>query len=197
MTKIWEYPEELRLIWEEPVEDNGWGEFRFEWERAPIVINNMAEFIMYHHCLLAPALDIDKHIATLVKKCECPVGEERDIFRCPCPKADNEIEKDGHTSCGVFVTERYLQQGQHADRLPTCKEKTRALLERYKMAQVGMLWLSYYGFQVKHLAVLQEKAKTTRYWARAWDFVLELIPIENLTASQVRRLERIKRSLEK
>jgi len=132
MTKIWEYPEELRLIWEEPIEDDGWGEFRTEDERASIVILGMAEFVIYYHCLLGPTLDVDKHIATLVKKHDCPVGKERDIFRCPCPEADNEIEKDDHTSCGVFVTEGYLQQGEHTDCLPSCKEKTRELLERYK-----------------------------------------------------------------
>ena len=57
------------------------------------------------------------------------------------------------------------------------------------MVQVGMLRLSYYSFREKHLAALREKAKTSRYWARAWNFVLGL-PIENLTAREVRGLEK-------
>ncbi len=81
------------------------------------------------HCLLSPTLDVDRHIAALVKKLECPVGSERDVFMCPCRKVEGEIEKDGHTSCGIFVTERQVQQ---VNQLQSSKEKTKGLLKRYK-----------------------------------------------------------------
>jgi len=135
MTKNYEFPEEFRLVTDEPIEDDGWGEFRTEQERASIVILNMAEFITCHHCLLDPTLDVDKHIAALIKKRDCPVGKERTM--CPCHEAADELEKDGYSSCGVFVTERYLQLGQYANYLRSCKQKTKALLKRYKELEGG------------------------------------------------------------
>lgn len=131
MTEKYEFPEELRLITDEPIEDDGWGEFSLDSKerKAEIVVRNMAEFVIYHHCLLSPTLDVDRHIAALVKKLECPVGSERDVFMCPCRKVEGEIEKDGHTSCGIFVTERQVQQ---VNQLQSSKEKTKGLLKRYK-----------------------------------------------------------------
>ena len=134
MSEKYEFPEWLRLATDEPIGDDGWGEFSSSSEdyKAEIVIKNMAEFIVCYHCLLAPSLDVDKHIAALVRKLDCPLGKERDIFMCPCRKAKDEIQKDDYTSCGVFVTERYLKQSQYANQLPDSKEKTKALLKRYK-----------------------------------------------------------------
>ena len=130
MTEKYEFPERLRLITDEPIEDDGWGEFSgSEDQKAEIVIRNTAEFTLYHHCLLAPSLEVDKHIAALVNKLECPVGKERDILMCPCRKVEGEIERDGHTSCGIFVTERQVQQ---VNQLQSSKEKTKGLLKRYK-----------------------------------------------------------------
>ncbi len=131
MTEKYEFPEWLRLATDEPIEDDGWGEFSLDSEgrKAQIVIGNMGEFITHYRCLLAPTFDVDKHIAALVKKHICPVGKQRGA--CPCDEAAAELQRDGCSLCGVFVTERYLKHSQDADRFTDCQEKTKALLREY------------------------------------------------------------------
>lgn len=177
MREHYEFPEELRLITDEPIEDDGWGEFRTEWEKVSIVIHNMAEFVVYFRCLLHPTFDLDKHIAALIKKRYCPFGkvinvndqykmkeqllvaqvkrehiteEQKDLRlselkqlletrdkheqrTCnPCDEAGAELQRDGYSQCGIFVTEQYLRQTKYADCVVDSKEKTKVLLKRYK-----------------------------------------------------------------
>lgn len=207
MTEKYEFPEEFRLITDEPIEDDGWGEFSLDSDgrKAGMVINGMAEFVVHYHCLLAPNLDIDEHISTLVRKCICPIEEKRG--ECPCGEAASELQRDGYSSCGIFVTEQYLSQSQYADQLPTCKEKTKELLKAYiGIAGIGAdsddsgipATLAYHGFRKKHLDVLSQKAKTSSYWAKTQKFLFSNITMHwRLTTVQVNRLERIKKSLEK
>lgn len=247
MTEKYEFPEELRLITDEPVEDDGWGEFPLDSEssKAGMVINGMVVFVVNHRCLLAPTLDLDKHIATLVMKRFCPFGKVvnlddqhkiREQFivasakerhkteeqirlqlsefiqrletmdrseprTCPCDEAASELQRDGYSSCGIFVTEQYLKEGQYATlfdcTFPICKEKTQALWKIYKGIESGIpAILAYHGFQKKHLDILSQRAKTSSYWAKMRKFLLiDIAMHRRLTTGGVKRLEKIKRRL--
>ena len=131
MTEKFGFPQGLRLISNEPI--HGDWVFGSEARMAEEVICTMAKFAKDCCCLLSPAFDLNNHIAALALEWDCPVGKVQDVnsaFMCPCEKAKLEIREDGHTSCGVFITEQYLKQNRCADQVSTSKRKTKALFMR-------------------------------------------------------------------
>jgi ferredoxin-thioredoxin reductase catalytic subunit len=104
-----------------------------EERKAEILICSMADFVINNHCLLGPLVDIDGHIASLIGNRSCLLMSEERVEKqqtvsCPCHEADAELHKDGYTSCGVFVTEKYLRLKHRIEQINGCKKKTKVLL---------------------------------------------------------------------
>jgi hypothetical protein len=199
MAEKYEFPEELRLITDEPIEDDGWGEFSLDSERpkAAIAIANLVQFMMDNRCLLSPTIDVEKHISTLVKKRICPFDRNRG--ECPCLEAVIELNKIGYSKCGIFVTEKYLRQNPSADNILSSNDKTTALTKIYKEIDSGIpAILAYHGYQKKHLDILSQRAKASTYWAKIHKFLLMDIALRwGLTAEEINRVGKINKSLDK
>jgi RNA polymerase sigma factor (sigma-70 family) len=115
-------------------DDGGWGN-ESEEQRTQQVISELAAFVKLNKCLLGPTFNLDKHVAKLVCKLECPEDLEKDISICPCERAKNEIKKYGSTSCGIIVTENFLRENHFDEDLLKCKTnlKLLSLRERDKI----------------------------------------------------------------
>jgi hypothetical protein len=199
MAEKYKFPEELRLITDEPLEDDGWGEFSLDSDerKADLVIRYLVQFMTDYHCLISPAFDLEKHISTLIKNHACPLDSKRGL--CPhCKEAPIELHRNGLSSCGLFVTTKYLNQNQPAD-LSRSQKKTKALLNIYQEIDSGVpANLAYHGYQKKHLDILNLRARTSSYWAKVSKFLLQEIASRwELNTEEIDRLGKIRISLEK
>jgi len=148
MAEKYEFPEELRLITDKPIEEDGWGESRSDASKAEGIIRYLADFIMTNECWLSPTFDLDKEISKMVKSRFCPIDRKRG--ECTCIEAIIELKNVGCSKCGIFATEQHLFQDHDIGNLQISKEKTRALLKTYKRIDSGIpVILAYHGFHEK------------------------------------------------
>ena len=169
MTEIWEFPEELRLVTDEPIEDDGWGESRTEWERTSIIIHYIAEFVVYHRCLLHPTFDLDKHIITIIKKRYCPFGKVvnlNDQYKIKEQHLGVQVERgritEGQKDLRVLELKQLLESGdKHEQRICYPCDEAAAELQRDGYSQCGIFATEQYLRQSKYAdRVVDSKRKT-------------------------------------